>query len=98
VGDIGLVAAVTDFAVYAIFIVVNGALIALRYRMPDAPRTFVTPISFGRLPLLPVLGGIAAGTMATQLEWSAWAIGLGVIGAGLVAWALRWYVITPQRR
>lgn len=97
VGDISLVAAVTDFAVYAIFIVVNGALITLRYRMPEASRTFVTPVSLGRFPLLPVLGGIAAAAMATQLELNAWAIGLGAIGVGLAVWALRMYALHPQR-
>ena len=98
VGDISLVAAVTDFAVYTIFIVVNGALITLRYRRPGAPRTFVTPLSLGKLPLLPVLGGIAAGAMATQLEWSAWAIGFGTIALGLAIWGLRKYLPAPQHR
>jgi APA family basic amino acid/polyamine antiporter len=90
-------AAVTDFAVYTIFIVVNGTLVALRYRKPNAPRTFVTPLSLGKLPLLPVLGGLAAGAMATQLEWSAWAIGLGTVTVGLAVWALRMSVHAPQR-
>ena len=96
ISDISLVAEITDFAVYAIFIVVNGSLIALRYRMPDAPRTFVTPLSVGRLPLLPILGTFAAAAMATQLEWSAWVIGLCAIGTGLAAWAVRSRVVAPH--
>jgi basic amino acid/polyamine antiporter, APA family len=85
-GDISLVAAVTDFAVYAIFIVVNVALVALRYRMPDTPRSFATPLSVGRLPLLPLLGAAAAAIMALQLEAVAWAVGMATIALGLAVW------------
>jgi len=86
VGDLSRVAAVTDFAVYAIFIAVNAALITLRYRMPQATRTFSTPMSLGRTPVLPVLGGIMAGVMMTQLEWQAWVIGGAVLVVGLMIW------------
>lgn len=87
-GDITLVASATDWAVYAIFIVVNGALIALRFRLPDAPRNFRTPLTVGRLPLLPLAGAAVAALMAVQLEATAWAIGLGAVAAGAGAWAL----------
>jgi APA family basic amino acid/polyamine antiporter len=86
VADIALIAAVTDFAVYTIFIVVNAALIALRYRAAEVPRAFSTPFSIGRIPILPVLGGAGAALMATQLEPGAWIIGLSTIALGLAAW------------
>lgn len=87
IGDISLVASVTDFAVYGIFVVVNGSLIALRFRMPEARRAFTTPLSVGGVPVLPVLGIVVAALMATQLESSAWLIGLGIVASGVFAWA-----------
>lgn len=88
VGDLSRVAAVTNFAVYAIFIVVNAALISLRYRMPEAARTFVTPLSLGRIPVLPVLGSVTAAVMMTQLEWQAWVIGAAILTSGFLMWAV----------
>lgn len=84
--DIGLVASATDFAVYAIFIVVNGALVALRFRMPEAARTFVTPLSVARVPVLPVLGAVTAVLMMVRLETDAVLIGLAAGTVGLVIW------------
>ncbi|MEK7247262.1 MAG: APC family permease, partial [Chloroflexota bacterium] len=86
IGDIRLVASATDFAVYAIFIVVNGALIALRFRAPEAARTFSTPFAIARVPVLPVMCIVAAALMATQLESSAWFIGISAFALGILAW------------
>lgn len=91
IGDITLVASVTDFAVYAIFIVVNCSLIALRFRMAGTRREFATPFAISRVPVLPVLGTIVAAVMATQLQTSAWLIGVAVVVVGITLWAtLRW--------
>jgi APA family basic amino acid/polyamine antiporter len=84
-GDLSRVAAVTDFAVYSIFIVVNLSLIVLRYKMPDTPRTFATPGTVGRMPILPVLGCVTAAVMMLQLEWEAWAIGSLLVVSGMLA-------------
>jgi APA family basic amino acid/polyamine antiporter len=89
IGDLGRVAAATDFAVYSIFIVVNAALITLRYRMPNAERTFTTPIAVGRIPVLPIIGGVTAVIMMTQLEWQSWLIGAFVLACGLGFWGLQ---------
>jgi APA family basic amino acid/polyamine antiporter len=88
VGDISLVASATDWAVYAIFIVVNAALITLRFKMPESQRTFRTPLSIGRLPLLPLAGIVVAALMSVQLESTAWVIGLLALAAGVGAWGL----------
>jgi len=87
-GDISLVASATDWAVYAIFIVVNLALVVLRFNMPEANRTFQTPLSIGRVPLLPVAGAVVALLMAVQLQAAAWVIGLCALTAGVAIWAL----------
>lgn len=87
IGDIGLIASVTDFAVYGIFIAVDVSLIVLRFRTQDVPRTFVTPFKVGRMPVLPVLGTATVLLMIGNLEWRAWLIGLGTVAAGVLLWS-----------
>jgi len=88
IGDISLVASVTDFSVYVIFVAVNACLIALRFSAGDASRTFVTPFAVRRMPLLPVFGIATVVLMIVNLEWHAWLVGLGAIAAGVLVWAL----------
>lgn len=87
IGDISLVASVTDFSVYVIFVAVNASLIALRFSARDAPRTFVTPLAVGRMPLLPLLGIATVAIMLANLEWHAWLIGFGAFAAGVLVWS-----------
>ena len=51
VGDLTLVASVTDFAVYLVFVAVNVAVIVLRFRQPHRRRPFRVPLSVGWVPL-----------------------------------------------
>jgi basic amino acid/polyamine antiporter, APA family len=53
-GELALIAAVTDFAVYVVFLAVNGTVVALRRRRPDLPRPFAVPGSVGGVPVIPV--------------------------------------------
>lgn len=85
-GDIGLVASVTDFAVYAMFITVNVALIRLRFTAPDAARTFRVPGTVRSLPLLPIVGTAVVLLMMAFLDPWAWLLGFGALAAGAVAW------------
>ncbi|HET6614380.1 MAG TPA: APC family permease, partial [Dehalococcoidia bacterium] len=87
-GDIGLVASVTDFGVYVIFIAVNAALVALRFAMPDAARPFRVPLSIGRVPLIPLAGTATVIVMLTFLDPWAWLLGTGAIALGAAAWVL----------
>ena len=88
-GDIGLVASVTDFAVYAIFIAVNLSLIVLRFRAADAPRTIRLPWTIARVPVTPVLGTLTVVLMMVYLDAWAWALGFGAMVAGVVVWLIR---------
>lgn len=88
-GDIGLVASVTDFAVYAIFIAVNMSLIVLRFRAPNAKRTIRLPFSIARVPVTPVLGTLTVLLMMAYLDAWAWALGFGAMAAGVVVWLIR---------
>jgi APA family basic amino acid/polyamine antiporter len=87
-GDIGLVASVTVFAVYVIFLAVNIALIRLRFSSPGTERPFRTPLAVGRVPLLPI-GGIATViVMMAFLTPAAWLLGSGAAVLGGIAWLL----------
>ncbi|OPY38316.1 MAG: putative fructoselysine transporter [Methanoregula sp. PtaU1.Bin051] len=56
VGDIAFVANVTNFTLFITFIMINAAVIVLRYHSPRAARAFRVPGSVGRLPVFPVMG------------------------------------------
>ena len=86
-GQIALVASATDFLVYAIFLVVNGAVIALRFRAPDVYRPFRTPGALGPLPLVPALALLTVVVMLGYLDREAAALGAAMLAAGALAWA-----------
>src|SRR6185369_8191586 len=89
-GDFAMIAAVTDFAVYVVFLAVNAAVIILRRTRPDLQRRFVVPASIASVPLVPILGLIAVAVMMTHLEPAAIGLGIALCGAGLAAgWLLR---------
>jgi APA family basic amino acid/polyamine antiporter len=85
VGDLTLIASVTDFAVYVVFLAVNTTVIVLRLRQPDLPRPFRSPGALGRVPLLPVAGFLAAAAMLPQLDRTALWTGLVLVAAGAIA-------------
>jgi APA family basic amino acid/polyamine antiporter len=86
--DLALVASVTDFAVYLVFLAVNVAVILLRRRMPDRSRPFRAPGSIKGVPITPILGLLAVLVMLPALRWEALALGVGACGLGLVAYAI----------
>lgn len=88
IGDLTLVASVTDLAVYLVFIAVNVAVVVLRFREPDQPRPFRSPVSIGRVPLLPILGLLAVLVMIPALRWEAIVLGAGLCALGLGAYAV----------
>jgi ABC-type proline/glycine betaine transport system ATPase subunit len=87
-GRIGLVAEVTNFAVYAIFITVNLAVIRLRFTRPDAARTFRIPGTVGATPVTAVLGIGTVVLMTVYLRPEAWALGALMVLSGIAAWWL----------
>ncbi len=82
--DIAFVANVNNFTVFVTFIVINVALILLRYRKPEIQRPFKVPLAVGRLPILPLLGVILNAFMLTQLSLEAIAIGIGLTVLGIL--------------
>lgn len=88
-GSLDLVAAVTDFAVYAVFIAVNLAVLRLRHTRPDIPRPMGAGPSIGRWPVASVLGLLATLAMMAFLDMTAWIVGAGLIGLAVLAWMVR---------
>ena len=85
-----MIAAVTDFAVYVVFLAVNATVIVLRRTRPEIPRAFAVAGTGGGIPVVPVLGFGSVALMMTQLEPLAIALGTALGAAGLVAgWLLR---------
>ncbi len=68
-GDIELVANLTNTAVFLTFILINLSLIALRYKMPKTKRPFKVPFSVGKFPILPVFGVVSSLFMLTNINF-----------------------------
>ena len=73
------VAMLTDFAIFIVFIAVNAAAIALRYKTPKAKRPFKMPLNIGKFPVLPVLGIIASFAMLLHLDFMILVYGFGIV-------------------
>lgn len=85
VGNIGLVAEITNLGTFIIFATVNLSVIWLRYRKPDWKRPFKTPITIAKTPLIPLLGLLSCGLMITQFRIDILALGVLVIFLGIIA-------------
>jgi basic amino acid/polyamine antiporter, APA family len=84
IGDITIVAELTNFAVFSAFMVVNASLIALRYKSPKLKRKFKVPLNIGKFPVLPLLGIITCIFMLANLELIVIAGGITLIAVGLL--------------
>ncbi|MGW5661703.1 amino acid permease [Streptomyces sp. NPDC003758] len=65
---IAQVAELTNIGILLAFVVVCTAVIVLRYRQPDLPRTFRTPW----MPFLPAMGVVFSLWLITFLRWETW--------------------------
>ena len=81
-GNIEFVAEVTNFGTFIIFASVNLSAIVLRYRKPSLKGGFRTPLTVGKMPLVPLTGLLSSGLLIPQLNLSAIALGLAVILVG----------------
>lgn len=58
-GDIEVIAMITNLGTFAVYFFVNLSLITLRYTEPKLKRPFMAPINIGRFPLLAFFGAIS---------------------------------------
>ncbi|GGT23639.1 amino acid permease [Streptomyces chromofuscus] len=66
---IGEAAELTNIGILLAFVVVCIAVIVLRYRQPDLPRSFRTPW----MPFVPAVGVLFSVWLITFLQWQTWA-------------------------
>jgi APA family basic amino acid/polyamine antiporter len=89
-GDLTLIAAVTDFAVYLVFLAVNATVVVLRRLRPELPRPFKVPGGPASVPVVPVLGVVSVVVMMAHLDVRAVALGAGLSAIGLfTGWRIR---------
>jgi APA family basic amino acid/polyamine antiporter len=84
IGNLALVASVTDFAVYLVFVAVNLIVVILRFRQPRRLRPFRVPMAVGRVPLPTVAALLVVFVMLPGLEPAALALGTALTVVGLV--------------
>ncbi len=65
---VGQAAELTNIGILLAFVVVCVAVIVLRYRRPDLPRTFRTPW----MPVVPAVGVGFSIWLITYLQWQMW--------------------------
>ena len=87
IGDIALVANITNFTVFITFITVNLAVIWLRYDWPNAKRGFKVPVNIGKFPVLSMFGAFACTFMITTFSIEVILGGFAMILVGLLFYA-----------
>ena len=86
--NIEIVANLTNFSLLATFVVVNSAVIVLRYREPEAERPFIVPGRIGKVPVIPVLAAISSALMLASVGSTAVPIGLAIAATGTVMYGI----------
>ena len=83
-GDIELVANVTNFMIFLVFLVVNLCLIYLAWRRQVGEVVFRTPLRISDVPVSAVLGVFSSSIMLMQFDFSVVVIALlmAALGAG----------------
>jgi len=92
-GDIWVVAQITNFTLYVTFLVINAAVIALRLHSPQLPRPFRIPLSLVGIPVTPVLGALVCVFFLFELT-----LHTLLIGAALLAITLGVSYLTLQKK
>ena len=87
-GDLKLVASVTDFSIYLVFVAVNLTVILLRFWQPNRRRPFKIRGTVAKVPVAPVLALGAVALLLPSLETTAIALGSLVITVGLAIYAV----------
>jgi APA family basic amino acid/polyamine antiporter len=83
VGDVALVASITDVAIYLVFLAVNVTVVLLRFRQPDRPRPFRMVPNVGRLPLAPIAAVLTVAMLLPGMSWGALGAGVALTLIGL---------------
>ncbi len=82
-GSLKQVAFVSNFGVFALFLMVNIAAIVLRFRKPKMKRPFKAPCNIGKLPVFSILGVVTILFMMSRIEPGAALVSLAAILLGI---------------
>ena len=85
-GRIELIAEVTNFAIYILFVGVNLAVIRLRRLLPEEPRPFRAPGAVRGVPVTAALGVLTSVLLLFYIERTAWLLGALMVLLGIAAW------------
>ena len=82
--DISFAAAITDYAIFITFFVVDASVIVLRYKKSEIKRMFKVPCNIGKFPVLPVVGmglivWLMTGLTLKVLYWGTVLFAIGLI-------------------
>jgi APA family basic amino acid/polyamine antiporter len=83
-GDIELVANVTNFTTFLVFFSVNLALISLRFKKAGKKEAFRSPLTIMNLPILAVFGALSSLMMLLQFELTVVIIAFLTMGLGAI--------------
>lgn len=82
--DLKFLIETTDFVLFIIFILVNGAVIAIRIKEPEVKSKFMIPFKIGRIPITPILGILSCIALITHLNLEVIALSLLLTGIGII--------------
>ncbi|MBI3412941.1 MAG: amino acid permease [Candidatus Aenigmarchaeota archaeon] len=68
IGNIKTVALLTDVGIFFVYIFINSSVIFLRYKKPFLKRSFKSPFSIGKLPLLAFFGLFSSAFMLSHFS------------------------------
>lgn len=89
IGDIRVVAEMTNFGAFSVFIMINLSLIYFRYKNPaDNDGKFKVPLNIGRFPVLAFIGILSCSFMLFHLGAEILAFGCFMIGLGVIFYFL----------
>ncbi len=77
-------AKLTDMSIFTAYLIVNLAVIKLRYSKPGHIRPFKVPLSIGRFPVLPVFGVASCLLMLSYFDLGTFLIELALIALGYI--------------
>jgi APA family basic amino acid/polyamine antiporter len=88
-GKLETVAGISSLTTMFAFLLVNIALITLRYSHSENKRAFKVPLSIGKFPLIPAIAGLICILLLTQFEFKIYLIGLSLLI--ISALTFKWY-------
>lgn len=80
-----VLASISSFATMLAFVMVHLALVVLRLRDPEHERPFRVPLSIKKVPVLPIMGGIATIFLLLQFDKMIYIVGGGFLSIIIVS-------------